>query len=237
LFIKIFGGKNDKGKNVQGKVIFMDSFSHNYSIKRDIITPHHKNYYNNKGEKENILPLDSDEPTPIQFLVMKKSGDTKLKFEIKLAIDKSIFNNIIQENESINNTILEKYKNKTIYKFVVENLIEALNFHGIGAKTSVGYGYFQEITKEECFKQIVNNEKRREKEILEEKENKKLMKMNNSEKKLYLVKKISDCEKRKEELKKLFANREQEELEQTEVEELAKLIKKIWNIRVNGDIK
>ncbi len=151
MFIKIFGGKNDKGKNVQGKVIFMDSFSHNYSIKRDIITPHHKNYYNNKGEKENILPLDSDEPTPIQFLVMKKSGDTKLKFEIKLAIDKSIFNNIIQENESINNTILEKYKNKTIYKFVVENLIEALNFHGIGAKTSVGYGYFQEITKERMF--------------------------------------------------------------------------------------
>ncbi len=46
-------------------------------------------------------------------------------------------------------------------------------------------------------------------------------------KKSYIwLKKISDCEKRKEELKKLFANREQEELEQTEVEELAKLIKR-----------
>ncbi|AUM88161.1 type III-B CRISPR module RAMP protein Cmr6 [Clostridium botulinum] len=172
LFIKIFGGENDKGENVQGKVIFMDSFSDNYSIKRDIMTPHHKDYYSSK-EEQIFLPLDSDEPTPIQFLVMKKKGATELKFEINLAIDKSISNDIIQENESINNAILEKYKNKTIYEFILENLIDALNFHGLGAKTSLGYGYFN-ICKDDVIKKL---ERERQNKIDEEKNKEKIKKI------------------------------------------------------------
>lgn len=38
--------------------------------------------------------------------------------------------------------------------------------------------------------------------------------------------KKTDCEKRKEELRKLFSNREQEELKQMEIEKLARLIKR-----------
>ncbi len=146
LFIKIFGGENDRGESVKGKVIFMDCFpNENFIIKRDIMTPHHKDYYG--GDEK--LPLDSDETSPIHFLVVEENNNLKCKdkqlaFEINIGIDKDISKKIIEkkENESINSKILEKYRDKKVYEFILENLIDALNFHGIGAKTSVGYGYF-----------------------------------------------------------------------------------------------
>lgn len=136
-FVKIFGGKNDKGESVQGKVIFMDSFpcNTNFIIKRDIMTPHHSDYYSSEGE--NIqLPLDSDEPTPIPFLVVQnKGGNERVLFQINIAIDKSIAED---ELEAVG-----KENQKNITTFIEEALKEALRFYGIGAKTSVGYGYFK----------------------------------------------------------------------------------------------
>ena len=44
--------------------------------------------------------------------------------------------------------------------------------HGIGAKTSVGYGYFEEVTKEECLEQTENNEKEEKKNIRSKREEK-----------------------------------------------------------------
>lgn len=163
LFIKIFGGENDRGESVKGNVIFMDCFpNENFIIKRDIMTPHHKDYY---GENEK-LPLDSDETSPIHFLVVEENNNRKctnkqLAFEINIGIDKYISKEIIgkKENESINSKILEKYRDKEVYGFILENLIDALNFHGIGAKTSVGYGYFNidKLENSEKNESIVNS--------------------------------------------------------------------------------
>ncbi|NFC30380.1 type III-B CRISPR module RAMP protein Cmr6, partial [Clostridium botulinum] len=206
LFIKIFGGKNNKGESVQGNVIFMDSFSNNYSIKRDIMTPHHKDYYSSK-EEQILLPLDSDDPTPIQFLVMKKNGATKLNFEINLAIDKSISNDIIRENESINNAILEKYKNKTIYEFILENLIDALKFYGVGAKTSVGYGYFNDV------------------KVIEDKKTKKRSSPNDIQLELNQINKILDKNKKHEAIMNFYGNNDVSKLGKEQKSQLAKYMK------------
>ncbi|MGO5065541.1 MULTISPECIES: type III-B CRISPR module RAMP protein Cmr6 [unclassified Clostridium] len=207
-FIEIFGGKYKdktyKDKTYSGNVIFIDLFPKNsFEIKKDVMTPHYQNGYTDDG---NI--------TPIEFLTVE---NTLFRFILRIR------NKCLLQD---NNSEIKLKENQDVRDFIVEELVEMIATHGIGAKTSVGYGYFEEITKEEGFEQTENNEKRREEEILEAKEKKKLMKMNDSEKKLYSVEKISGCEKRKEELRKLFTNRKQEKLEQMEIEKLAKLIKR-----------
>lgn len=91
--------------------------------------------------------------------------------------------------------------------------------------SNVGYGYFEEITKDKCLRQGIDNSKILEKEVEELKEQKKLDNMTESEKKLYILEKNCDSKERSEKLKKLFANREKEKLEQREIIRLAKLIK------------
>lgn len=135
-FELIFGGKN-----CAGKVVFQDVFPrNNFNIALDVMTPHYKLYY----DKENSLPLDSDSPTPIYFLVIK---DTE--FEFNVAIDKSI------SNEKWNSTDASG-----LDEFITENLIETLTFQGIGAKTSVGYGYFD-------IKKTIITALRKKKELIE----------------------------------------------------------------------
>lgn len=136
LFIKIFGGKNEKGESLQGRTIFMDSFpDKKVTIEREVMTPHHQEYY--EGSEE--LPLDKDRTIPINFLAVKGQD---VKYIINIGIDKTINNKIIGKDIITNDEILAKYENKTIHEFISENLTAALEFHGIGAKTSVGYGYF-----------------------------------------------------------------------------------------------
>lgn len=132
-FIKIFGGGDGENNNT-GHVIFMDSFPNsNFKIKRDIMTPHHMDYYSGNED----LPLDSDGVNPLKFLVVDKASEKEtLKFNINVAVDIIICNENWRKDEI-----------KPINKFILDNLIEALNFHGVGAKTSVGYGYF-DIIKE-----------------------------------------------------------------------------------------
>lgn len=124
-FSLIFGGKSNNGEDIQGRVIFMDSFPYeNFIIKKDIITSHHKDYY-----CKNKFPLDTDETNPIAFLVVENS-----QFEINIGIDKKVCAEQWCKNS-----------NKNIEEFIVESFRNALRFHGLGAKTSAGYGYFEEV--------------------------------------------------------------------------------------------
>lgn len=121
-FLKIFGGTKDK-ISYQGQVIFMDSFPiDSYTIKRDVMTPHHSEYYT----KEDVLPLDSDSVTPISFLVV-----TDTTFEFNIFVDKFIENN---------DSVLENDKN--LDNFIEKEIKEMLEYQGLGGKTSAGYGYF-----------------------------------------------------------------------------------------------
>lgn len=160
-FVKIFGGKNREGKEVQGKVIFMDSFPNNdnFQLVKEVMTPHHQKY-NNPSEKIDF-PLDSDEAIPIFYLVVKEKEGNGYKnkkseqlnamelalikshysekrmnsyFIINIAIDKSISDAIVPKKIS---PIGIKIKD-----FIENEFQDMLKSHGLGAKTSVGYGYF-----------------------------------------------------------------------------------------------
>ncbi len=115
-FIDIFGSNERKGK-----IIFFDSFSTNPKIEKDIMNVHYKDYYGDKKP-----PTDTQSPNPIKFLTIKES---EFKFFIA----------------SNNNEEIEKgkFKDKNILDFVKNELMKSLEVFGIGAKTAVGYGYFQ----------------------------------------------------------------------------------------------
>ncbi len=120
-FVDIFGS-NEK----QGKVIFFDAFTEESSIQMDIMNNHYQKYYNGKE-----APTDTQNPNPINFLTLKNST-----FRVIFAV-KDRFNIYNEEN-------------KDVLDFVKEELINSLKQFGVGAKTSVGYGYFDIIkTKEE----------------------------------------------------------------------------------------
>ncbi len=125
-FLKIFGGTKDK-ISYQGQVIFMDSFPiDRYTIKRDVMTPHHSEYYT----KEDVLPLDSDSVTPISFLVV-----TDTNFEFNIFVDNFIENNIVDD-------YFELEKETKLKVFIEEEIKDMLTYQGLGGKTSAGYGYF-----------------------------------------------------------------------------------------------
>jgi len=101
-------------------VLFFDAFSKDFSIVKDIMTPHYGDYYN-----KDKAPTDTQNPTPITFLTLKEAS-----FKIYFA--------------SKNNKVIEDgvFKGKKVLEMIKEGLINSLEIFGIGGKTSVGYGYF-----------------------------------------------------------------------------------------------
>jgi len=99
----------------QGKVIFFDAFSEDVKIQKDIMNPHYPDYYDKKQP-----PTDTQNPRPINFLTI--SGKFKFVFGVKKEFK-------IKEGNSL--------------KFIQNELQKSLQKFGIGAKTAVGYGYFQ----------------------------------------------------------------------------------------------
>ncbi|WP_027400518.1 type III-B CRISPR module RAMP protein Cmr6 [Anaerovorax odorimutans] len=204
-FYSIFGGEKGEGKSIAGKVIFMDSFpAGKFNIKRDVIACHHQDYYTS-GNK---VPLDSDKVNPIKFLVLEKYKDDnenkeknnnklnskkeKIKFKINIAIKKELLSSGTEKNSE---------------EFIVGELIDALNYHGIGAKTSVGYGYF-DIDKEKFLDKLkkeneikLAEEKKKEEERIFKEETKNMSEL---EIELYKIDKIEDTETKNNDLMKLF---------------------------------
>lgn len=113
--------RNEKGKPLayQGEIIFFDAFPTNCpKIKIDIMNPHFQEYY--KDGK--TPPMDHFSPIPIEFLTVE---DTTFRFAIasrKRPLEEYIIGD----------------------KNIINWFVESLEKHGIGAKTAVGYGYFNE---------------------------------------------------------------------------------------------
>ncbi len=125
-FCKIFGSpKEGIIEENEGSVIFYDSFPLSEPIiKSDVMNSHFTNYYS-KGEP----PADYDKPNPIFFLTVSNTS-----FDFILASKK-------KNNLKIGNG---KFQGKYPLEIVKEYLPEVLEQHGIGAKTSVGYGYMNQ---------------------------------------------------------------------------------------------
>jgi len=122
----MFGGDSlnqEKGKikKVKGEIIFLDAYPENVpELHQDIMNPHYDKYYGDKAE----APGDYCDPVPIKFLTVKKN--TSFVFRVLVP------------------------KEKTNYLSSVKHAFSrALEKEGIGAKTSVGYGRFMNISEKE----------------------------------------------------------------------------------------
>lgn len=124
-FSQIFGctGNNETGKQArkarQGLVIFWDAFPIKTPvIETDVLNPHYSRYYS-KGAP----PVDTDNPIPVYFLTVARTP----------------FHFVFGAKE-------QEWKDWTIRgKVFTQYYKEALMFGGIGAKTAIGYGYFNEV--------------------------------------------------------------------------------------------
>ena len=117
----IFGNDDENSttrKPVKGQCIFFDAFPLKAPrIELDVMTPHYPDYYS--GEKP---PADWQSPTPIYFLTV--GHGTPFRFFIGLPPAST------------------EHLRKTITTW----LNEALQHKGLGAKTSVGYGYWAALS-------------------------------------------------------------------------------------------
>lgn len=141
IFGDIFNGQDTN----KGSVIFFDAFPiEKCTIDKDIMTPHYSSYYSNTDQ----FPLDTEQPIPIPFYVVK---DTTFAFHY------GIRNELVQESRVIADEKNPQIENcitlKELNSFIRKKLKNALEEHGIGAKTSVGYGYMRN-------KEDINNEKK-----------------------------------------------------------------------------
>lgn len=113
----IFGTTRDSGH-----IIFYDAWitpeSLADSLKQDVMTPHHSDYYSKKNE---AAPTDFDDPKPISFLSI--TGN----FYVAVSCD-------------VINEAGEKWT-----KLAFKMLTEALRDWGIGGKTNAGYGRLMNV--------------------------------------------------------------------------------------------
>ena len=126
-YYKLEAEKNKDKKDLgdrAGNIIFLDAFPIKApNVRVDVMTPHYGEWYG-----EGKPPVDTMMPVPIPFLVLK---NTQFSFYFGL------------KNEYDENIGFKENENKPILDLVETWLKFSLTQHGIGAKTAVGYGYFQ----------------------------------------------------------------------------------------------
>lgn len=128
-FCNIFGSPKEgiTGEH-KGGIIFFDSFPINIpTVEPDIINSHYNPYYT-----DNKPPADYYDPNINFFLTVT---NTSFKFFIGV---KNMDNRNISDG---------KFKDKNILSATEELVRNMLLEHGLGAKTAVGYGYFEEVKK------------------------------------------------------------------------------------------
>ncbi len=131
LFSYVFGRpKTEKVDEQKGNVIFFDVNPASVpAIEIDIINTHYSDYY--REGMEESWPGDYSNPNLVNFLTVKNT-----KFDFYYAYERDI------DLDQLKNTKFDKDLCKQINAW----LEEAFNYQGLGAKTSVGYGYLSNIT-------------------------------------------------------------------------------------------
>ena len=148
LYKLIFGTKN-----FEGLFTFLDAYPQNLSestsiFELDIINSHYPDYY---SDPINNPAGDWYNPQPVNFLAVKPG----IEFKFIVFYDKHRAEKLVEffETKSTCETksicfeliqLLEK-DNFKIFKNIIKT---ALNFYGIGAKTRLGYGLFEEVRRD-----------------------------------------------------------------------------------------
>jgi CRISPR-associated protein Cmr6 len=160
---KIEGINSHYNEDRQGKVWFFDAFPLSEpKIEVDIMNPHYGDYYADKKDNGNpVPPADYLKPNPITFLTVgeKDKVGNPLLFQFIIGI-KEKDNEAIGEGSrllkdsngfpiKIRKTGTNELVNASDYTRLL-NITEtwlkkALEEHGIGAKTAVGYGYMKDF--------------------------------------------------------------------------------------------
>ncbi|MCL6448822.1 MAG: type III-B CRISPR module RAMP protein Cmr6 [Armatimonadetes bacterium] len=123
VFREIFGSPPKEGAYPaqQGKVFFFDAYPEEFSKSKlgyDIMNCHFPEYYAGKG-----YPVDFAQPNPVPFLVVENTGFC-------------FWWGTLRTERAILKTELGG-------KDISGWILEALKEHGLGAKTSLGYGLFE----------------------------------------------------------------------------------------------
>lgn len=134
-------------QNFEGLLTFLDAYPQNMSESKfelDIINCHYPDYYNNP---ETNPAGDWYNPQPINFLTVGPG----IKFRFIIFFDQFRAEKLIKSPGigSIYVELLESLQkdNFEALKEIVKNILKvSLTFHGIGAKTRLGYGLFAEVT-------------------------------------------------------------------------------------------
>jgi CRISPR-associated protein Cmr6 len=119
-FCLIFGSdaENHDKTARQGEVTFFDAYPTSAPrIETDLMNPHYGEYYD---KTKQVFPTDTQSPVPVFFLTVAGAP-----FQFIIASKKW--------------DLTKLFKGKTLENW----LKEALQNHGIGAKTAVGYGYMK----------------------------------------------------------------------------------------------
>jgi CRISPR-associated protein Cmr6 len=126
-FCIIFGSPaNSILGSYQGAVRFFDAFPIAApTLSLDIMNPHYGSYYSDGTGK--TAPTDDDTPNPINFLTVEET-----KFTFTLGVKR-------KDNKLLRGPV---FGGKMSLNVAMEWLVKALTESGIGAKSSVGYGYF-----------------------------------------------------------------------------------------------
>ena len=135
--VELFGSLDTKN-SARGGFSFMDAYPDNPpELVMDIMNPHHGKYYNGEGKDG---PVETEEPKPIKFLAVEKGACFKFR---------GFF---LSKNA-------DKYRKELINAFET-----ALTELGLGAKTAVGYGRFENF-KDTGFAIVEASEQRKKDEI------------------------------------------------------------------------
>lgn len=129
VYEAIFGKVDNNPKNAEaGYIRFYDAWmlpgSMRGSLVKDVMTPHHADYYGD--EKGSTPPSDFDDPNPVTYLSV--SG----KFEVRIEC--------LDSDESVR---------KEWEGLIFSLLKEAFGFSGVGGKTSSGYGRMKNDSRPE----------------------------------------------------------------------------------------
>ena len=135
VFQAIFGHpENENSEGKKGKVHFFDCFpTESVTVAPDVMNNHYQSYYEGKTP-----PADWINPNPIFFLSVKGG---KYAFQIGI---KCPNNSKLETFEQDIDVFLENFPNvnkqDSLLQLAKTCLVDALEHHGVGAKTAVGYG-------------------------------------------------------------------------------------------------
>lgn len=130
-FCRMFGCPKESilEKEHKGSIVFFDAFPiSSPNLKVDVMNPHYGPYYNDTDGK--TPPADYHNPIPIYFLTVEKTS-----FQFLIGI----------KDKDYSEVKVDKLGSGSLLSIAEDQLKQALQNQGIGAKSAVGYGYFNEI--------------------------------------------------------------------------------------------